>query len=186
MRCLLILNFYQIPTMKKFLALATAAGLSAISTTAASAQSVNFPGTVTSYCEIATSGGLTDGSLTENATPATQLYTKPGDEAKVKVLCNDATGQLTIAKNTSTVIPTQPNVPVVQISFRNGGSGNFATVAPSASTTLSTGPLSANIPVPTAAAGDTAWVQAQVDATGGALLLTGNTYQVVVDATVTP
>jgi GH24 family phage-related lysozyme (muramidase) len=155
--------------MKKILSiLATAALLSTVASNARAAE-VEFPGDVTASCTLT----VTDGALTENATPAESLTTTTDGTAVVT--CNDATKTLTLTNTAaSNTIPAPQTAPTIAFGF-NGGNGVFA---------AATGTTAA-VTTPTKAAGDTANIQATVTAATDQLLKSGS-YVVVVDAAITP
>lgn len=157
--------------MKKILTIAATALLSTIAG-AAHAQStgtVNFPGTVTSSCNISSKA---DGTFTVAPTALTTNV-----PATVTVICNGATS-LTLSAGTNT-IPTQTPAPTVAFGFTTGGTGIFSTVIAGTTTTAVT--------ESTTAAGDTASIFASVTANGGKLLKASLTpYNVAVVATIVP
>jgi hypothetical protein len=154
--------------MKKILTIAVTALLSTIAGAAHAQTPVNFPGTVTSACTLS---APVNGTLVENATPATGLNT--GTPASVTVTCNGATS-LDIATGTFTY-PSQTPAPLAPVIGFTAGTGVFA---------LSSG-VTASLDTPTGNTGDIARINAVVTAAPTKLLKAGP-YTVVVNATITP
>jgi hypothetical protein len=166
--------------VKKLLTLAATAGLLVAGANSASAQvygltNVNLQGTVTTSCTI---DATTNGTLVENATPATALSTST--PATITTICNDSTAKLTIGQGTHTMPNLQP-APTVQVGFASGGTGVYTGITPA----LGAGPFTYTHGAPTAAAGDTANVEATVTAASPSLLQSG-TYTIDIAAVLTP
>jgi hypothetical protein len=160
--------------MKKILTIAATAGLLSSVAGAAQALPINAPGTVTQSCNVTS---VNNGTLTENATPATSLTTGTGaGVGLVTVVCNTDTSVLTLAGGTH-ILPTQTSIPTVSFGFAPGGTGIYSTVK--------SGIVSPPAGDMTAASGDIAHVTSTVMATGGKLLKAG-TYTTVINATVAP
>lgn len=153
--------------MKKILTIAATALLSTIAGVAHAQTPVNFPGTVNPACTIT---APTNGTLVENATPATSLIT--GTSASVTVTCNGATS-LDITLGTFTY-PSPQTAPIPTIGFA-AGTGVFA---------LSSG-VTTSLTTPTDSAGDVARINAVVTAAPSKLLRVGP-YTVIVNAAITP
>jgi hypothetical protein len=161
----------------KLLTLAAVVGLSLINSgNSAHSQVANFPGTVPPSCTLTS----TDGTFSEDGTPATLLVANGGDRGTVTVNCNQSGKSLSLTINTaaSTVYNGTGKI-------RFGGTtGVFAGVnTPGFPTTA---PITAAIANPTAAIGDVGRVQSQIEAPTGKLLKAANNYKLVVDATITP
>jgi hypothetical protein len=161
--------------MKNILTIAATAGL--LSTFAGSAHAqmaVNSPGTVDESCVVTS---VNNGTLTQNAIPATSLATGTGaGVGLVKVTCNTITSKLTLSAGAH-IIPAQPTAPTVTFGFVGGGDGIYTSVTSGIIT-----PASGDT---TLVGGDTAHVASTVTANGGKLLRNG-LYQAVVTATVSP
>lgn len=166
--------------MKKLLTLAATAGLLVAGANSASAQvyqltSVNLQGTVTTSCTISATN---NGTLVENATPATALSTST--PATITTICNDSSAKLTINQGAHTIPSSQP-APTVQVGFAAGGTGVYSAIVPA----LGNGPFTHTHGAPTASTGDIANVEATVTAVSPSLLQSGS-YIVSVAAVLTP
>jgi hypothetical protein len=164
----------------KLITLSAVVGVSLISygKSTAAQTPVNFPGTVTSSCNITSVG---NGAFSEDpGTPATVLIATGGDRGTVVVQCNDSAKSLNLTINSGSSVVYNGTA---KIRF-NGETGIFEYVNQPA--LPSAGPITLLLANPTSSSGDTGRIQARIDAPTGKLLKAANDYKIVVDATITP
>lgn len=165
--------------MKNILTLAATAALLSTFAGAAHSDPINSIGSVDESCVVTS---VNNGTLTQNAVPATSLATGSGaGVGLVKVTCNTITSKLKISGG-SHIIPAQPTAPTVKFGFVTGGDGIYTGLTSALGTVDVISPPSGDT---TMAGGDTAKVASTVTANGGKLLRNGS-YTTVIDATVTP